>query len=158
MKILFGYLRRDLMYLGNDANHTEDNPWDSEEQVNLAVKQGRAQIAFVVEAEAFASASDVNWANPDTHVVTGRSERPSSVPALNPHHGEQEQLSEEGASPETTIRENIREHSENSPKGPNTGTNPDGTPAPNDGKVPDDKANQSTDSKQAAIDKALETK
>lgn len=156
--ILFGTLRRDVMVLGVFDSDDDNDP---AAEATKAVEQGRAQTAFTVLAESFASASDVNWGNPDTHTV-GRTEPASSVPALNPatggeddpRHDEQEVLDESDAAPVTSIRENIVLEANAGAKGPNTGANPDSTPTDPAtlGKVPGSKE---TDAK-AAIDANVE--
>lgn len=132
--VLIGYLRKDL-YFFDALTGDEDNFSTAAED---AVKQGRAQSAFVLKAEQWATASEIAWDNPDQHHVSAVSERPSSVPPLNPGAGEQESLDKPADVVLTSLRDERAKNAEESPKGPDTGTNPDGTPSKDNPKAEGD--------------------
>jgi hypothetical protein len=119
-KVLFGRLRRDTMILLVDAQ----GELDMEKEAEKAVREGRAQEAFVVEASSYFTASDINW---DPEGTNARS-APASVPPLNPGAGEQETTDQSSAVPATTLQQEREAVAKDSPSGPDTGHNPDLTP------------------------------
>lgn len=111
-KVLIGRLRRDLMLLGREGDQPEELSF--EDFAKLAVKQGRAEQVFILEASSIFSASEIAWAN-----VDGGKDTPASLPALNPESGEQESRDE----PDTKLT-GINEHRSNIeglPRGPSSG-------------------------------------
>lgn len=143
--LLFGYLRRDVMLLGVYDLSDSSDPTDVSTVAQTAVEQGRAQTAWTITVDSFATASDVKWANPDGHTVTGHHETASSVPALNPLNGEQETTDlTRDMSDAVTVKENIANVDQADPV--DTGRNSDQTPT-EPKPASDDKTPTKTDTK-----------
>lgn len=97
--VLFGQLRRDVMVLGKFNFEA-----DAETAAETAVKEGRAQEAFVVPTLSYFTASGRNWQATDFGIAH---EASRGVP-LNPNAGEQEAQDDPNAQPAESISGNIK--------------------------------------------------
>ena len=128
--LVLGRLRRDLMVLASVEGGASPSAQDIAEQ---AVKEGRAAETWVISFSDYFSESNVPWGNVDTHSVgvVSPSDKPASVPPLNPDAGEQESLDvPKNVSFTSPREEQAKAVAEQQASGElvDTGTKPDGTP------------------------------
>lgn len=117
-QILFGKLRRDVMILAHSAEG--DDATDMKEAAEAAIRQGRAEEVFVVEASFYMAASGIAWGNIDAPIERAQ-ELPSSVPLLNPGSSSAQESLDVPDVEVTSVRNEIRKAAEDGPKGPDTG-------------------------------------